>query len=262
MNERPQALITIVLAFLLLRTLQAFGGSDGAAWIVIVGVPLGHVAVWLAARIYRAWDHWRATQILRRLPHERRLQVLELVDEHTREVLRNGLARDGSEVSDGMVESFPFPARRIRLTANLHTATLAVGIAALSLVGLTPGGSRQARWALAITGTLALPVSLILRRWQRTLKSVVEVSPFQLTVAYHDGKRLGLPFGQSLVLMNEPRWRRVRIGPPDHPVRVTLHYGRMGFTRLIDRVVEYGGFRALPSEPPPAADVVDTSAES
>ena len=260
MNERPQAILTIVLALLLLRALQTLGGSDAAAWVVILGVPLGHAAVWLARRISEAWDRWRATQMLRRLPHERRLQLLELVDEHTREVLRNGLARDGSEVSDGFVESFPFPARRIRLAEWLHTLTLAFGILALGLVGLTQGGSRTGRWVLTIAGTLTLPLSLILRRWQRTLRSVVEVSAFQLTVVHHDGTRMGIPFAQSLVLMNEPRWRRARIGPPDHPFRVTLHYGRMGFTRLIDRVVEYGGFRAPPAEQP-ATDVIDSSAE-
>jgi hypothetical protein len=246
-REHAQFFFTFVLGFLGLRALQATFGPDTAVWILIFGMPIAYGIVglseWVATRI----DDSQATSILRSLGKADRERVMAELDPTLQSRLRPGIEQDGSDSSEAGVERFPFPARSIAAAAWLHAVLLAAGVASLSAVSFTTLGHRT-RNVLLILGLLAIPSSLLLVRWQRRLRTVLEVSPFQITECSEDGHRIGIPFNQSLLLINQPRWRRMVLRPPESTYGLRLHYARMGYRRLIALVLANGGFKQQANE--------------
>lgn len=243
MREHVRAFAPYVLGALTLNALRRLVGDDAATWSVTIGVPLMLGLLGGGALVRDRVDRWRTMRTLRQLPAARRLEALASFDPAMQALFANALALDGSEVTDGPVERFPFPLRRIGLLERAEIVVVAFGVAALLFVGFAEVGTVTTRWALLVVGILTLPAAIVLRSWHRRSCSVLEVSPFGIVEVTADGRRTRIGFAQSLILVNEPRWRRMQIGPAASDLRITLHYGRMGFFHLVDRVLEYGGFR-------------------
>lgn len=152
---------------------------------------------------------------------------------------------------DGTTERFRFPKAEQRLHWQLFWAgaTLAglLSVASLALPWL-PFPLRAAAAFLAasliallawLTGRLAL------------LSSVLEVSPFGVSLLNPVGNRLTIPFNQPLLLHDVPEKGYVEVMTPAGEIRLRLHRERVASRRAVELVVERGGF-VLPGDEPEA----------
>lgn len=170
---------------------------------------------------------------------------------HARRTLGQLLRAEGEVEREGMVERFPFT-RAYRRAADVRFWVLA-GAAASAFVLLlaVPGGRPWTGWLAWVAGSALTLAAGWQRRLTRELDTVLEVSPFGLVELHPDGTRRRIPFDAPLLLRNRPRLRRMELARADAPDRpIALHYARLGFVRLLDLVVEHGGF------PGPAAEAI------
>jgi len=79
-------------------------------------------------------------------------------------------------------------------------------------------------------------------RWER-LRTVLEVSPFNLREVHPGGTRGWVTWQQPLLSTHHPRGKRIEVQPLDSPSSIHIHYERLEFWRIISLVLEYGGFQ-------------------
>jgi hypothetical protein len=93
--------------------------------------------------------------------------------------------------------------------------------------------------ALAVPGLGGL---VLLRRRDRVLRSVLEISAFSIAEIAEDGTRRALSWNQPLLLVNRPRRNQFEIMTADRTSALKVEYDRVGFYRAADLIVQYGGF--------------------
>jgi hypothetical protein len=236
--------IAVSAIYLLLLLWHASrSGIDMHAFYLLVGfVALRHIL--LGVERFAGW--WQVRAIKRdflSLDPDAQADVIRhsWLGEHRR-AYRDLIEQAGAPTKAGAVERFPFPATSMRENAVLFwlvaTFTIAV-LAGLFLVRAWAGAVAWALWALcfAAAGLLAW-----LRARGQHLRSVLEISPFVISITYPDGTRRALQWSGELRARNH-RWRRrVDLFDAAGLIRVPLDYGRLSFNRIADLVLEYSGW--------------------
>lgn len=226
------------------------------------GVEPGFIALFGAMTALSAWRHrkeereraafYHIVWQLRAADRPTRERLLaELEPPKLRHAIARVIANDGAEEREGDVERFPYPRGLRRLFARRYwvlwsLAALLLLISAFSSMWM-PLRAISAVLAL-LMGALAWRAS----REERSLDSVIEVTPFRVSECFPDGMRRTLSLRGSLLLRDEPRRQRVLLsGSRDDP-GIALDYRRMGFARMYELVRRYGGFEN-PGGAPPAS---------
>lgn len=160
-----------------------------------------------------------------------------------RNYLREQLDRESHVDILGGAERYPFPVMDSRLVTRLYWALAAVAAvllaSTLDFVALV-GGMRV---AFLLLGGAFLVALAYLHRRARYLATMLEVTPFTLVEIHPDGSRRVIAFNQPLQLRNRPRLGRLELRAVGDATYIRIDYDRVGFQRLLDKVLTYGGFR-------------------
>jgi hypothetical protein len=223
---------------------RVMGGETAGPLLItlVIAARAGH-----GLFIYRR-GHSALTRILaslRALPSEARSRALEGIQPSVlRDYLAEILAHDGTDDRDAEVERFPFPTSMHRRAAQLYWIAWALTAACLGAVLVLPPSSGQLRLLLIGIGVVGATAAWFCSRRQRTLQSVIEINRFRISEVMMDGRRRSLFLNRYLELTPEPKKRRALLKPPGTDDGILLHYDRLGFNRLADLVLEYGGFES------------------
>ena len=243
MSERSRGLLLLAGFLLLAAALyRVVGNSVGP--MLAFAVTSAHNALQAAKRREQRQTLDNLLNHLRALGQEARADFLaQITHAKLRAYLEAALARDGSDERAGDVERFPFSRAKRRRAATRYW--LGWGGAALSLVWAAVGEMpRVWRGVLLFPAALGAALAWVAARRQHQLASVLEVTPFRLTEVWPDGLRRTVLFNRYLELENQPKQRRVLLRPGGADGDgIALDYERMGFHRLMDLVVSYGGFK-------------------
>jgi hypothetical protein len=211
-------------------------------WLTMGG--LAAVYAYIVVRFLRhRWQIRRALRILRRLPAVNRTAVLDgLDDEHAKAYFEYRLAEHGEPQSIGVVERFGFSPVDRREFAIL---TLVTAIAAVLVLVAPVSMGLDGVWRITAYGcALALAFAVwILLRGSDQLSRTFEVSPFGLSEVLPDASVRRLLWGYGIVLRNRPWLRRIELAPPDHPDSINIPYSVVGFDRLVEEILNKGGFQ-------------------
>lgn len=242
MSDRNQALLLIALVLLAGSALFRLAG-DSIAPAILVGfvAARGVRAIIVHRRDRRALA--RILSELRALPRDTREAALTGLKPITLQAyLREVLEKDGSDERDGDVERFPFPGALRRRYATAYWVALVGAAVPLASAAIVPSLETLLRSSLLVAGALALGLAWLVGRQQRALGTVLEISPFRITEVWPEGLRRTLLFNRYLELVNQPRRRRALLRPAGATDAIVIHYSRMGFERLAELVLSYGGF--------------------
>ncbi len=214
-----------------------------AAWATIVAL---HV-------LSRALQVRQTLRNLRRLDPERRRAIVDNIRPFVaRTYYDQQLRIDGEPEIGTTVERYPFSPRERREQELLYwaiTLIAAVVLLAQTLIAHVATWERLACGAVVAACVAAL---WFLRRRSRHLETVIEVSPFGLVEIHPDGQRRHLRFGIALQLRVNRRRSRAELAAVMAPNDIiALDFDRLGFNRLLERVIDWGGFR--PATPQPIA---------
>jgi hypothetical protein len=216
------------------------------------GVAPGSIMLFAAMSMLSAWRHRKEQreraafyQIVWQLraadrPTRERL-LAELDPPKLRDAIARVIADDGVEEQEGDVERFPYPQGLKRFVSRRYwvlwsMAALLLLLSAFSSMWIP---LRVASAGLALFfGALAWKAS----REERALDSVIEVTPFRVSECFPDGRRRTLSLRGRLVLLNEPARQRVLLAGGPDDAGIALDYRRMGFSRMCELIVRYGGF--------------------
>lgn len=203
----------------------------------------------LVACIWVAWRFQRTVHRLRSLAPDDRDAILgKYFSEESREFYASRLAKEGSVEADGMVERFPFSPLDRRESAILFLSLVVLAALALATaLGLISAPSAWHSPSLAV-GALAVAALPIVSRRLVRLESVLEVTPFGLVEVRGDGQRRWLYWGQPMVLRPNRWLRRLELSPQGSNDHIPLHFGRVGFQRLVQVVLQRGGFDSAGSD--------------
>jgi hypothetical protein len=249
MSERTRGILLLIAVLLLGSVLYRVVGSSVA--------PLLVFAVTSALNVFRARrrEHRQTLDSLlshlRSLGQDERLAALDTIAHPTlRAYVEAALARDGSDERVGDVERFPF-SRAERRRADV-TYWIGWGVAVASLAWAALGDmARVWRAAILVPAAVGGLVAWAAARRQRRYSSVLEVTPFRLTEEWPDGLRRTVMFNRYLELENEPAQKRVILRPGGAGSEgIAIDYDRLGFRRLMELVVAYGGFAIEKDESP------------
>jgi len=159
-----------------------------------------------------------------------------------RKFYRDRLAAEGAPERTGAVERFPFGASDLRENVLLFWvaafSNAGVLVALFVLHNLPPWGA-WLLWAVAITLMLLIAW---LRRRERHLGTVLEISPFAISEVAEDGTRRTIQWSEPLILWNRPRLGRAQLHVAGRADFVALDYSRLAFERIANLVLDYGGF--------------------
>lgn len=248
MTERTRGVL-LLAAFLLLASAlyRVVGNSVGP--MLAFAVTSGFNAIQAARRREQRQTLDNLLNHLRALGQEARRDALaQIAHPRLRAYLEAALERDGSDERAGDVERFPFSRAERRRAALWYWAGWAVAATALACAALA-SMPRFWRGALLVPAAAGATVAWLAARRQRRLGSVLEVTPFRLTETWPDGLRRTVLFNRYLELENQARQKRVMLRPGGAEVEgIALDYERLGFHRLMELVVRYGGFKVEEDE--------------
>jgi hypothetical protein len=215
------------------------------------------LALVLVAMARRGLAVRRTVRALRRLDPAFRRRIIRSIDSAiVGRYYDERLAAEGEPEIAGLVERYPFSPSDAREESLRYWIVLSIGAGALLALLVWP---RMSVWRLVVAGVvivLSVVALLLIRRRIAHLQTVLEVSPFSLTEVGPDGARRTIAFNQPLAL-GVNRWRGRIVLAIAHGARrqaIVLDFDRLGFNRLIGRVMAWGGFARQPtsSDSPPA----------
>ncbi len=215
-------------------------GADARVFFLLVGfVVIRHVLYGL---------EWLLAVLARR---RARNEFLALGPQEQQEVLRHtwlGVTRQfysdaadaaGRPVADGAIETFPFPATSIRENTVVFWLAAVAALAALVAVFVLRAMPPVAQWMLWVLSFLLAGLLAAIRSRGKHLHSVVEISPFAVSLVQPDGGRRTFQWSAVLAARNR-RWRRrVDLYSQSDGDPIPLDYGRLGFVRICDLVQQY-----------------------
>jgi hypothetical protein len=185
---------------------------------------------------------WSIVWKLRHAPRDERTRMLaELEPDKLRADVTRVLEADGSEERHDGLEQFPFPKSLVKQTTRLYWTMWAFAIVLLAIVALSDEPMAYRLAGVAVAGLCGF---VAYRAWQRenAFQTIIEVTPFRISELHPNGLIRTIQWNQYLELRNEPQRSRVRLSGGEHDAGLTLDYRRMGFTRLLALVREYGRF--------------------
>ena len=210
------------------------------AFAYAVLIPLTHVAEAALDRIRLRRD----VSFLASLdPAEAEARIERLWSAHARRTYRELLEQEGAVQQSLMAERFPFASgarRAVDIGFWSATACAAMVFAALFI---WRDAAAAAGWALWAIGTVLAGVAGWLRHRGREARTVLEVTPFGIAALTEAGERERMiRWTQPLILQNQPRRQRLVLAVESGNTRIPLHYRRVGFNRLLQLTLVYGGF--------------------
>jgi hypothetical protein len=214
--------------------------TPGNIAVVIVVVSL---STWRDRKQRTLWATvWR----LRQASIEDRSSMLATLEPpKLREKVRAILAQDGSNQAERDIERFPFPLGLRRLATRAYWTTWALGLVVLATISTVPDTLPGLRYFLFAILILCVYAAWRTLQRERSYDTVIEVTPFRVSELLPDGRTRTLLLRGSLVLHHEPKRKRLRVSPNEHDPGIVLDFRLMGFDRLVDLIVAYGGFREL-----------------
>jgi len=242
MSERSQGLLLLGLFVLAAFVLDKVAGAS--AWTILLLVV---IAFRDAPAAYRSRqdrkalalliDMLRSQQSIVRESMLGQIQSPQLVG-----YIREVLAADGSEEREGDVERFPFPGSLRRRVEIGYWLLWLVSAAVLSFAAFTEMTAASRIVALVIAAAAGATAYYMIQV-QRRFATIIEVTPFRVSEIWGDGTKRTVLFNRYLELHHEPRRRRLRLSPGDSQFGIGLDYRRLAFNRLLQLVIEYGGFQ-------------------
>jgi hypothetical protein len=213
------------------------------AWPTIIALHL----------LSRALQVRQTLRNLRRLDPERRRAIVDNIRPFVaRTYYDQQLRIDGEPEIGAAVERYPFSPRERREQELLYwgiTLIAAVVLLAQTMI------AHFATWERLVCGAVVagcVAALWFLRKRSRRLETVIEISPFGLAEIHPDGQRRHVRFGIALQLRVNRRRSRAELAAVMAPNDIiALDFDRLGFNRLMERVIDWGGFR--PPIPQPTA---------
>ncbi len=217
--------------------------TEGDLWLYLIGFFGLRFVLWLAEQGYWRWSERRAVRAMRSLdPARQRALISKMWLSIDRKFYHKRLAAEGAPERAGAVERFPFGATDLRenamlfwLTAFSNSAVLVV----LFVFRALPRWSAWLLWAVAIGLMLLLAW---LRRRERHLRTVLEISPFAISEEAEDGTRRTIQWSEPLILWNRPRLGRAQLHVAGRADYIAIDYSRLAFERIANLVIDHGGF--------------------
>src|SRR5262249_8497765 len=142
----------------------------------------------------------------------------------------------------------PFPRSLQRAQRIIWWTAWGLGVAVLIVAALSNAALGVRVIAAAVGAGCAVMLWWLSRR-QSAFATIIEGSPFRISEIAPDGSPRSLRFNRYPELPHEPKQSRFRLSPGRNEFGIVLDYRRMGFDRLVERVIEYGGFRFEPAAP-------------
>jgi hypothetical protein len=232
-------LVTVLVISRLFPTI--FDHAD-IRFVVVALLLLGaltFIAYWFYSRTLQRLREWT--------PEMREAFFTRLHDAALGPQLRRDLARDLETYQSGEVERFGFAPSLKREATILYwllASFVGMGILMTSRVG------RPSWWlagGVAVVAVFAFIGLLHLMRWRRYLDTWLEISRFGLSEVWPDGSRRTILWNSQLLLLNQPRRKRVRVFFADTNEGICVHFRRTYYARAIRLVFEFGGF--VPAKP-------------
>ena len=236
----------------LLTSLGSSGMTEASLYWLVGGIAvmqLSHPAERMVVR-------WQERKVIRDYlsmdPVIRDELVGKIWMSRTRRELATRLAAEAAVTTEAGIERFPFPRMDTRQTVQLFWGLVPVAAVLLgSAAGLLRLGIGL-RLTLIAAGMILVAILILLRRRERHLRTVIEISPFNITEVAPNGAGRRITFNAPLELRNRPRLGRIELRLSGTSDFIALDYDRVGFVRALNRVLDYGGFRAsLAPEAPP-----------
>jgi hypothetical protein len=234
--------LAVWLAFLVLIVGDAGRMAPNHEWGLWGQFFLANLAISLADRLWAEWQIRRYVRALRSLDPVRTERILKnMFWTPARQLYADRLQAEGQMESDGLVEHFPFSVRDRRENTILFWFAVATTVLVLA-AEFTPHAPRPILAGVAVA--VLIPLLVWLRRVEKKLATVIVVSPFSIAEVHPDGRKRSLVLDGAMELRLNRRRSRVELSALGDREFIALDFGRLGFERLLDRVLDYGGFRA------------------
>ena len=235
-------------------------------WRGSVGIPEGYVPYMAAYFVFSALAAI-IERVLDRLTFQRMIQDLAALDPvesaalierswsaSACRLLRTEVANEGSVEVHDLTERFPMPASIRRQTDILFWVAALSALIVFALLFVRDWVSAWG-WTVWMAGSGLAGWAGSLRQRSRAASSIVVVDPWELCVERADGLRESpIRWGRELYLTNEPSRNRLALSDARSRSVVHLDYRRVGFVRLLNLVLERGGFRGTDSSAGGAGD--------
>ncbi len=252
--------LAVWLAFLVLTVGGAGRMAPDHAWGLWGQFFLANLAISLADRLWAEWQIRQYIRALRSLDPVRSERILKnMFWTPARRLYAERLQLEGQMESDGLVEHFPFSVRDRRENGILFWLVVATTVLVLA-AEFTPYAPRPILAGAAVA--VLIPLLVWLRRVEKKLATVIVVSPFSIAEVHPDGRKRSLVLDGGMELRINRRRGRVELSPLGDREFIALDFSRLGFERLLDRVLDYGGFRAERDARKAAAAAAGTSESS
>ena len=224
----------------LLVWLGSRNGVDARAFFLLVGFVVIRHALYGLEWLHRSLAERVARNAFLALDVQAQRDLLE----HTwlavtRQFFRDAVDEAGQPVADGAIETFPFPATRIRENTIAFWLVAALAFAALVTVFTGRSLPSGAQWTLWTLGFLSAGLLAAIMSRAKHLRSRLEISPFALSLVAADGTRRTFQWSATLAARNHWWRRRVDVYCAGHAEPIPLDYGRLGFTRICGLVRRY-----------------------
>jgi hypothetical protein len=190
-------------------------------------------------------DERRTIRHLNRLDPERRRAIVKNIRPYIdRTYYDQRLRHEGEPEVGGAVERYPFSPRERREQAFLYWAIVLIASLVLLVLMIVSHASIMERGVSAVVVTACVAALWFLRNKGERLETILEVSPFGITEVHADGSRRHVSWDAALQLRVNGRRSRVELAPlGTNRDFIALDFDRLGFNRLMEHVIEYGGFR-------------------
>jgi hypothetical protein len=161
------------------------------------------------------------------------------------------LDQDGTNEVVGDVEQFPFPRGLRRLAARAYWGAWVLAFTMLMVAAFAAAPLWLRCLPIVVAASAAYGAWLASCR-ERSYDSVIEITPFRVSELFPDGRMRTVLFNRYLELHHEPQLKRLRLTPNPEDPGIILDFRRMGFDRMVDRIIEYGQFQPDSSPSLPA----------
>jgi hypothetical protein len=232
--------ITIVyLALVMWRVIGQ--GDEWWPYVLVLAIIMAGVRGFERAlhdsRVRRYVAHFAALD-----PADAKAKISRMWLSGVRNELSRRLAEQGSIEQGDSTERFPFTKgaqRRATMLFWIAIGAAAVSLAALAFVARLPAWIGWGCWLATAT---CVVVARQARQNSLEMQSALEVTPFGLTEIAPSGDRRTLLWTDQLFIVDKPRRHRVELFNSAGKM-IPISYRRLGFVRLLQRVLVNGGFR-------------------
>jgi hypothetical protein len=218
--------------------------TEGNLWIYLIGWFVLRFLIWVAEHGQWRWRERQAVRAVRSLdPAHQEALISKMWLSVDRRFYRKRLAAEGTPERADAVERFFFGASDHRENVLLFWVTAVVCMGLLTVLYTLRDLPTWAACSLWVITVILMIVLAWLRRRERHLATVLEISPFAISEVTPDGTRRTIQWSQALVLWNRPRLRRAQLHVAGRADFVALDYSRLAFERIANLVLDYGKFR-------------------